>query len=260
MRILIAGWIFVACCLSGCLKTEALTAEEMNKYPRPSPEQFKKVDTTVTRQPKPETCLEAGKMYETLAKSAPDVAQQRDFTWRAKQAYQQALRIKPNWPTALAGLARVEELEGNPQKAAEQFQLSLQAVTGKDPSDAVACHEAGLFFGRIKQFDLSLAAMQKAVQFEPSNRTYAMNYGYTLARAGRYDEGYRYFSQMMNPSEAAFQIAQMSQHLGDSERTRQFAGFALQQNPAHAQAQQLIAKLDQPATQQVQNVEQTPNQ
>lgn len=259
MRTLLAGWAVVACCLSGCLKTETMTSEELYKH-KPTAEQLQKPEGQI-RQPRPETCLEAGKMYEALAKSATETSKQHDFTWRAKQAYTQALRLRPDWPAAMAGLARVEELEGNPQNATEHFAKALQVATGKDPTDAIACHEAGLFFGRIKQFDKSIAAIQKAVQLDPNNRTFAMNYGYALARAGRYDDGYTYFSKIMNPSEAAFQIAQMSQHMGDVERTRQFAGFALQQNPGHVQAQQLLAKLDQPATvQQAQDVTPAPNQ
>jgi len=258
MRTHLAGLALFACCLSGCLKTEALTSEEMNKYPRPSPEQFKKQDLTEVRQPKPETCLEAGKMYEALARSeavspsANTVAQQREMTWKAKQAYQQALRLKPNWAEALAGLARVEELESNPQKATEHFNLALQTAQTKD--DAVACHEAGLFYGRTKQFDQCIVAMQKATQLDPTNRTFAMNYGFALARSGRYDEGYTYFSKIMSPSDAATRLAQMSQHTGDVGRARQFANYAVEQNPQNAQARELLAKLDQPAVQQAQGV------
>lgn len=199
-------------------------------------------------------------MFEALAKSESAVAMQRDYTWRAKQAYQQALRLKPGWSEALAGMARVEELEGNPQRAAEYFQQSLQSMKGTESGDATCCHEAGLFYCRMKQFDLGVAALQRAVQIDPRNRTFAMNYGFALARAGRFEEGYTYFSRIMPPSDAAYQIAQMSQHLGDTERTKQFAAFALQQNPSHAQAQQLMARMEQPAVQQVQGIDAVPQQ
>lgn len=239
--------------LSGCMVTEPMTSEEMLKYSGPNAEQFKKDEPLAIKQPKPETCLEAGKMYENLAKSATNVTEQREMSWRAKQAYSQALRLKPGWPAAIAGLARVEENEGNVQGATQHFSQAMQNVTGKETTDASACHEAGLFFARIKQFDMSMAAMKRATELDPNNRTYAMNYGFTLARAGRYEEGYQYFSKIMNPSEAAFQMAQMARHVGDVERSRQFAGFALQQNPTNTQAQQFLAQLDQPANiQQVQ--------
>jgi tetratricopeptide (TPR) repeat protein len=264
MRFFLAGLALSACCLCGCLKTEALTAEEMNKYPRPSPEQFQKVDPNQVRQPKPETCLDAGKMYEALArseaenKSSGNIARQRDLTWKAKQAFQQGLRLRPNWPEALAGLAKVEELEGNPQIATEHFQQAVQTAQNKE--DAGACHEAGLYFGRIKQFDLSIAAMQKATHLDPSNRSYAMNYGFALSRSGRFEDGYKYFSKIMSPSDAACRVAQMAQHMGDFDRVRQFAGLAVEQNPQNTQARELIASLDQPAVQQTQAVEASPNQ
>lgn len=246
MRINFASLAIMACAFTGCLKTEQLTSEEMQKYPRAKVDHAKDEPIEI-RQPKPETCLEAGKMYESLARSATETIQKREMSWRAKQAYSQALRLRPGWAAAEVGLARVEELEGNPQSATQHFQQALQMVNGKEKDDAAACHEAGLFFGRNKQFDLSIVAMQKASQFEPGNRTFAMNLGFSLARAGRYDEAYQYFGKIMNASEAAYQMAQMTNHVGDKDRCRMYAGIALQANPANSQAKQLLTSLDQPA-------------
>ena len=193
-------------------------------------------------------------MYESLAQSTEDTMQKRNFGWRAKQAYEQALRLKPGWAPAQAGLARVDELEGNIQQAAVHFQLALQNITGKD--DANVCHQAGLFYARHQQYDNSVACMQRAIQLDPSNRTHMMNYGYTLARAGRFDESYQHFSKIMSPSEASFQLAQMARHMGDAERSKQYASYALQQNPKHTQAQQLLTQLQEPAVQQAEAVSQ----
>jgi tetratricopeptide (TPR) repeat protein len=256
MRLRLFVVAVLACAFTGCLKTEPMTSEEMLKYPRPNTEAFHQSDSREVRQPKPETCLEAGKMYETLSSTAVDVAQKRNFSWRAKQAYQQALKLRPEWAVATMGIARVEEMEGNIQNASMNFSKAVQQVSGKDVHDAAVCHEAGLFFARQKQFDASVMAMHKAAQIDPSNRTYAMNYGFTLARAGKFDEGYQYFSTIMNQSDAAFQIAQMAKHVGDTQRSRQYANFALQQNPANQQAQELLTKLDQPAATDIQQVQQ----
>lgn len=262
MRTILVSLAVLACAVSGCmLKTEPMTSEEMQKYTRPKAE-LATNDAVEVRQPKPETCLEAGKMYETLARSATDTMQKRELAWRGKQAYSQALRLKPGWASAEVGLARLEDFEGNPQSATAHYQQVLQMVNGKDKEDGQACHEAGLFFARYKQFDLSITAMQKASQFDPSNRTFAMNYGFTLARAGRFDDAFQHFGKIMNSSDASFQMAQMAQHVGDVERSRMYAGLALQNNPNNTQAQQLLASLNQPAVpaavQQVQNTEAAP--
>ncbi len=257
MRLRLFVVAVLACAFTGCLKTEPMTSEEMLKYPRPNTEAFHQADSKDVRQPKPETCLEAGKMYETLSATAVDVAQKRNFSWRAKQAYQQALKLRPQWAEATLGVARVEEMEGNIQNASIYFSQAVQQVNGKNVKDAGVCHEAGLFFARQKQFDTSVMAMHKAAQIDPSNRTYAVNYGFTLARAGKFDEGYQYFSTIMNPSDAAFQIAQMAKHVGDTQRSRHFASFALQHNPGNQQAQELLTKLDQPAEAAIQQAQQT---
>ncbi len=260
MRTHILGLALLAGSFTGCLKTEPMTSEEMLKYPRPNTEAFQTVDAKDVRQPKPETCLEAGKMYETLSATSVDVAQKRDFGWRAKQAYNQALKLRPGWAAATAGLARVEELEGNVQNASVNYQLAVKQVTGKDVAEAAVCHDAGLFFARQKQFDASLMAMQKAVQLDSFNRTYAMNYGYTLARTGKFEESFQYFSKISNPSEAAFQVAQMAKHVGDTQTCKQYASIAVQQNPKHQQAQELLALLDQPAATAVQQAQHTEQQ
>jgi tetratricopeptide (TPR) repeat protein len=252
MRAIFFGWAVLACSVTGCMKTEQMTAEEMQKYPRPQITE-QKFDPASVRQPRPETCNDAGKMYETLAQTSENTVQKRDFAWRAKQAYGQALRLRPGWAPALSGLARVDELEGNVQQAANYYQQALQNI--RDKNDAGVCHEAGLFYARHKQFDNGILCMQRAVQLDSSNRTYTMNYGYTLARAGRYEDSFKHFCQIMNSSDASFQLAKMANHLGDVEKSKQFASYALQQNPKNNQAQELLAQLEQPAVQQVQATE-----
>jgi hypothetical protein len=51
----------------------------------------------------------------------------------------------------------------------------------------------------------------------------------------------------------------MAKHVGDLQACRQYANFAVQQNPKHQKAQELLTLLDQPAAtaiQQAQHVEQ----
>ncbi|HMP18377.1 MAG TPA: hypothetical protein PKD72_15235, partial [Gemmatales bacterium] len=169
---------------------------------------------------------------------------------------QQALRLRPGWAAASMGLARGEEQEGNLQQATAYAHQALQQVTGRDILEAGTCHEVGLFFARLKQFDASLAAMHKAVQIDPSNRTYAMNYGFTLARSGRMEDSYQYFCKIMNPAEAAYQVALMARHVGDTQRARQYASLVLQQNPSHKEATELLTKLEQATSTDVQQVQQ----
>src|SRR5580765_4766073 len=94
------------CCLliPGCLKHEMMSQEEVLKY-NPRPEEFVGQDQTIVK-PRPDTCLNAGKMYEALYKSSQDTLAQRDFAWRAKKAYQQAEQLQPHSVAAIAGLAR----------------------------------------------------------------------------------------------------------------------------------------------------------
>jgi tetratricopeptide (TPR) repeat protein len=241
MRTFFTG-LALACLASvGCLKTEPMTMEEVLKA-KPTEDQFVKKDTSV-RAPMPETCLEAGRMYESLSKDAKDPQQQRGLAWRAKQAYGQAERLKPNWAPALAGQARMLEVEGNIPAATQQYQACLQLCNTK--GDAACCHEAGLYFTRQKQFDAALAALGRATQLEPSSRPFAMNYGYTLARAGRFEESHHYFSKILSPADAAYQVALMARHVGEADACRRFCEQASLDPQKTADAQALLASLNQ---------------
>jgi tetratricopeptide (TPR) repeat protein len=246
MRSLVAGLALASLVPVGCLKQEAMTMDEVLKS-RPREDQFVKKDDSI-KQPKPETCLEAGKMYEALYKSAKEPLQQRDMAWRAKQAYSQAERLRPQWPQAIAGMARMLELEGNVPGAIQYYQTSLQFSSGTS-SDATLCHEAGMFFTRQKMFEQALTCMQRAMQAEPGNRSFAMNYGFALARAGRFDESYLHFSKILSPGDASYQVALMAHHLGLADVCQRFAEQAVQADPAKASdAQTLMASLTQPAS------------
>lgn len=236
--------------LSGCLQHEMMTQQEVFKY-NPRPDEFVHQDESIVK-PRPETCLNAGKMYESLYKSSEDPLQKRDFAWRAKKAYQQAEQLAPHSAVALAGLARIDELEGNPMGASQHYSQCLQYTTGK-PGDAGIVFEAGMFYARQKQFDQALQMMVRAMQLEPGNRSYAMNYGFTLARAGRFEESYRHFLQITTPVDAGYQVALMAKHVGNIEVARQYGMLAVQANPQNsAEAQAFLTALDQPAPTQVQ--------
>src|SRR5689334_5206478 len=129
MRTFFSG-LALACLASvGCLKTEPMSMEEVLKA-KPTDDQFVKKDTSV-RTPMPEFCLESGRMLESLAREAKNPQQQRDFIWRAKQAYSQAEHLRPQWAPAIAGQARLLELEGNIPAATQQYQSCVQLCNGK---------------------------------------------------------------------------------------------------------------------------------
>jgi tetratricopeptide (TPR) repeat protein len=230
---------------AGCtMKQESMTMDQVLRA-NPSEDQFVKKDKSI-RQPKPETCLEAGKMYEALYRAATEPAQQRDLSWRAKQAYAQADRLQPQWPPAISGLARVSELEGNIPAAVQYYQACLQS-TNTHPGDAGCCHEAGLFFTRQKMYEQALGCMQRAMQLDPNNRTYSMNYGYALARAGRFEESHLHFTKIMSGGDASYQVALMAHHLGLADVCKRYAEQAVQADPKKTNdVQSLVASLNKP--------------
>ena len=72
-----------------------------------------------------------------------------------------------------------------------------------------------------------------------------MNYGYTLARAGRFEESLHYFSKILSPGDAAYQVALMARHVGDADVCRRYCQQAAMDPQKSADAQALMASLNQ---------------
>ena len=71
---------------------------------------------------------------------------------------------------------------------------------------------------------------------------YRIHLGFTLARAGRYDEGYEWLKRSMREAEARYNLAMMMIHNGDKERAREYLQAAMRADPAFVAAKdQLLA-------------------
>ena len=66
--------------------------------------------------------------------------------------------------------------------------------------------------------------------------TYARLCGWTLARAGRFDESYKHFSKTVGPAQAHYNVARMMEHLGKPELSKRHLRAALKANPSFDEA------------------------
>jgi superkiller protein 3 len=156
-------------------------------------------------------------------------------------AYEQALSIDPKNRTSLIGLARVQSKQGNHPRAVESYRAAVQV----NPNDAELWHEFGMCWGRQKQWDQAIPALYKAVSLDPRNAIYSNNYGWTLARAGQFQDSFEHFCRTVGEARAHYNLARMAQHLGQTNLSRQYAEAALRVDPQLAEAQQLLAQLDE---------------
>lgn len=205
------------------------------------------------RQPKASTCVALGQFNEQAAIDSPKLPlQQAELRERARRAYQQALKIDPNYLPAYQGLARVYEAAGDQPRVLETYRQALKA----HPRDAGLWHEQGMYHARQQQWEPAVASLRKATELDPENRQYTNALGFSLAAQGRYNDSLVIFQKTSGPDGAHYNLARLLQDQQQTELSKQHLQAALEINPKHAGAQQLLASLEgTPAEQAVVPVE-----
>ena len=154
-------------------------------------------------------------------------ADRENLLSKARQIYQEILAKEPNNVDALLGLGEMYQVSGELDKLAE-IQKKATSLHGKNAKvwAWVAVRQA-----RAKQFDQACESYHHAVKLDSENRMYRIHLGFTLARAGRYSEGFEWLSRSMKEEEARFNVAQMMIHNGDIEKAKMELRLSLKANP-----------------------------
>lgn len=254
----------------GCLKEQLVSPttplghhERLDKTDKPLARPNEK------RTPKPETAVAFAELKVSIADTAQrtldrlqsssaqaDDSQllaleaQRQQAWRilqesyqsAQALYEQALALDAKHLPALMGLARLQEKQGNLPLAIQWYQRALQHY----PQDSRLWFNLGMAYAKHKQWDQALAHLKRATELEPTNIEFANNYAWCLARCEHDEESWNIFRRHVGDAKAYYRLALMAKHLGKVERSRQYLAMSLQVDPRLAEAQELLAQLDQP--------------
>ena len=95
----------------------------------------------------------------------------KDGNRKARQLYEKAIELDPNYAAAYAGLAGVrmhEWFQGSPDALDRAFELALRAKE-LDPSQPLVYEALGNVHLFKRQYDEAIAAMKKWVEVEPGN-------------------------------------------------------------------------------------------
>jgi tetratricopeptide (TPR) repeat protein len=190
---------------------------------------------------KPETLVACANFHENAAnepKATPADREQRRGL--ALKNYRRALELDPNYAPAHLGLARLMETMGNHEIAVAGYRQVVRIT----PNDAAVWAELGMLQVRSKEYEPGIEALAKASQLDPANKVYAKSYGFSLARAGRYDESLVVLRKEMGEGLAQCTIARMLHHMGQEAASRSHAQLALEADPNLKPAQDLLAELD----------------
>lgn len=198
-------------------------------------------DKGLPRQPKPATCLAAGRLREQEASDPKRTPAERErMLDQARAAYQQALDTDPNFVPAWEALGRLYVTMEQPERAVATYQKALE----KHPKEASLWYALGMCQSRQRQWEPAVEHLRKALELDPENRPYAHALGFCLARAGRYDESLACFRKIESPAQADYNLARMLHHLKKDDLSKQYLQLALQADPQMGPARQLLAELE----------------
>jgi tetratricopeptide (TPR) repeat protein len=261
-KLLLAGGLVAG--LAGCKSTP----KEPPAFPVPAP--------TAPAAPTPPTAKAPGKAAvfaadpadETVKKDGPlapatlvtfanawvdalardpnrPAADREQLLTRAREFYQQALARDPKNVDALLGLGQMYHISGE-TAGVQEVERRLKA---EHPKDAKVWAWMAVRQGQAKQWDAAIASYHTAAKLDPDNRVYRTHLGFTLARAGRYEEGYHWLKTSMKEAEARFNLAQMQIHNGHVDVARQELARALHADPGFKAAHDQLMALAQDAAQ-----------
>jgi tetratricopeptide (TPR) repeat protein len=157
----------------------------------------------------------------------------------ARDIYQEVLAAEPYNVDAILGLGQLYVVSGEMEKQQEIEHKAIK-LHPKDPKvwEWVAIHQA-----QRKDWEGACDSYQHAVKLDPDNRMYRKHLGFTLARAGRYTEGYEWLNRSMREPEARYNLAMMMVHNGDLDKAKMELRLALRADPNFQAAGERLASL-----------------
>lgn len=183
----------------------------------------------------------ANMCVDVVAKDPNKPAAERErLLAQARQIYQEVLAAEPKNADALMGLGQMYQVTGEHARLADV----LRRTTEQHPQDARVWAWAAVKQGQLKDWTAAAASYSTAVKLDPDNRMYRIHLGFTLARTGRYDDGYEWLARSMRPAEARYNLAMMMMHNGDAERAKGELQRCLQADPNFGAASEKLAALN----------------
>jgi tetratricopeptide (TPR) repeat protein len=171
-----------------------------------------------------------------------DPAAQQQYREDARRSYLKAIEIDRKYLPAYIGMLKLQQACEDHAGAVATCEQAVQLA----PEDATLWFELGMCQCRIKNWNSAVQALRKACELDPANRQYATMFGFTLARAGMYNDSFYVLSRLNGEGKAHADLARMLNHLNQPQLAREQAVLALTKDPSAQSARTLLASLDKP--------------
>ena len=239
--------------LTGCTttgtNTAATPATPAPAIVNPTPQQIAQIDPSLIKKecdlpkktPTAKMCVLWGNYAADEANGMTNSSvEANDARDRARKAYQQAIKIDPNYLDAYLGLAKLYlALEDD-----EHAIATLTTASKVHPESGGVWFLLGMVYSKRKSWEPALAYLNRAAQLEPENRTYVDTLGHALAHSGKPEEALKVYMRVNPEAKAYYEVARVMQHRNLPEMSRQYLEMALQKNPQMPEAQQMLTQLN----------------
>ncbi|HEV3084824.1 MAG TPA: tetratricopeptide repeat protein [Gemmataceae bacterium] len=197
------------------------------------------------RQPKASTCISLARLSEEAA-ADPRIspAEQERLRDRAREAYQEALKVDANNLDALTSLAYLYTTMNDHEHAVATYARAVKS----HPKNAALYHAFGMCHAQCKEWEPAIANLRQAVALAPEERLYAHSLGFCLARVGKFDDSYAVFAKVDGAASAHYDLARMFHHLEQDDKAKEHLQLALQAKPDFLPAKQMLSVLETPGT------------
>lgn len=172
----------------------------------------------------------------------PPPANRDQLLDQARQAYAKALEKDSKNKGALLGLARLYARLGDREHAMDFYKKYLTLY----PTDHEVGHEIAITHGRWKDWDGAVAWCDFALKADPQNRVYRKTKGFSLARAGKWEDGFKVLCEIMPVAQARYNMARVLEHQNFADHSRLQLQLALQADAGFEPAREFLAELEQP--------------
>lgn len=184
--------------------------------------------------------LVANMRVEAVAKDPNRPAADREANLKsARELYQDVLTREPRNVEALLGLGTLYQVSGEHDKLQE---IEKRATT-LHANNAKVWAWVAVRQAQAKNWDAACLSYHQAVKIDPENRLYRIHLGFTLARNGRYAEGYEWLSHSMKESEARYSLAKAMIHNGHDDKAKAELLLSLRADPGFKAAGDQLANL-----------------
>lgn len=167
---------------------------------------------------------------------------------QAADLFGRAIKNDPKCVDAYVGLAKVKMSMGHPDQAITALKEGLKA----QPKSAPLWNEMGIAYTKMQKWPEAIAAMEKAIKYDPQEDLYQSNLAGVLTVCGKVDRAFRMYSEQMTAADAHTQIARILGGQGKMAECQWHLDKALSEDPSHAMARTLRSRLSEaPALQAV---------